>query len=618
VPYSDEDGYERKTEIEILEEKEDQARNIFETVNYSISDQMWQWLKIIALERQEIEMLHEIGSEMQSISEATGIFLDKWGEECGISRKGATRSEGYVEVTATISGSPFTLQEGTQFKNQTTTYETDEEVAVPYTITMTKTKTGESDDYFSSDIDSVGAIVKILDENNNEIPSTYYTLDSVYKNNVQWTESSSAVLVKDENYTVYVSGSVTKRVEVTSTVAGVETVATVGSVTSCLTYPSLNCTNTEEIDGGADVESDENFRTRLLNARRRTFTLGKIKDIVLGIDGVRSAKVFQTVGTDQTSVADWDNPSIVEYKRIYGINPILSQNFVPGDQIATLGKITIYGRPVNDPPALYIGVKPNVASVATGTAYFDFAKIEKYELDQSVTGWRDIPVNLKYNGMDKTKTYRFDIWCDDPENSSFDWVTNYWLVAITDEGYRGDSRGALLNNAGATGSVNWVATGALRDLMFKTSFNGAGYEIILSPEDGYGFNNLANQVETYLDYVGRSSNPGYSPVCIQYTITESTEILIDVKGVIYISDIANFQNVRREIIDSIEYYLENLTVGENVTYSRIFQTIMDHALVNKLEDLYIKRSTDSTWVQHDLGLLDTEIADLGARSFQSG
>jgi hypothetical protein len=45
---------------------------------------------------------------------------------------------------------------------------------------------------------------------------------------------------------------------------------------------------------------------------------------------------------------------------------------------------------------------------------------------------------------------------------------------------------------------------------------------------------------------------------------------------------------------------------------------MDHALVNKLEDLYIKRSTDSTWVQHDLGLLDTEIADLGARSFQSG
>ena len=47
---------------------------------------------------------------------------------------------------------------------------------------------------------------------------------------------------------------------------------------------------------------------------------------------------------------------------------------------------------------------------------------------------------------------------------------------------------------------------------------------------------------------------------------------------------------------------------------------MDHSLVTKLEDLYIKRSTQTElqWVQHDLGLLDSEIADLGARSFQRG
>jgi len=270
---------------------------------------------------------------------------------------------------------------------------------------------------------------------------------------------------------------------------------------------------------------------------------------------------------------------------------------------------------------LYIGVKPNIGSVATGATYFDYNYIEKYELDQTVTGWRDIPVNLKYNGMDKTKTYRFDVWCKDPENATFDWATHHWLLAITDEGYMpGNTRGELLVNAGGTGAVNWVSTGANLDLMFKTSFNGAGFEIILSPEDGYGFNNLKNQVETYLDYVGRSAKPGYSPICIQSTITESEEVLIDIKCVIYITDIAEFNNVRREVTTSIETYLENLSVGDNVTYSRIYQTIMDHALVSKLENLYIKRSIHSSlqWVQHDLGLLDTEIADLGAISFQRG
>ena len=621
MPYSDEYGYERKTEQEILKEKEDQARDIFETINYSISDQMWQWLKIIAIERQEIEMLHEIGAQMQSISEASGIFLDKWGEECGISRKGETNSQGYVEVTALIAGVAIQLQEGTQFKNQIITYESDEADSIPYSISMTKTKTGESDDYFDVSIDSVNAIVEIRDENGNIIPSSYYVLDSVYKNNVQWTESSSAVLIINESYTVYVSGNVTKRIEVSSTTTGVETVATVGSVTRCITYPSLICTNSEEIDGGADEEEDEAYRLRLQEARRRTFTLGKMSDIVLGIDGVRSAKVFQTVGTDQSSVADWDNPSITEYRRIYGVLPTLSQKFFPGDQIATLGRITLRGRPVNDPPPIYIGIKSDIDNTTTGSSYFDYSYIEKYELDQSVTGWRDIPVNVKYNGMDKTKTYRFDVWCKDPVNTSFNWATNYWLLAITDEGYRpGNTRGDLLVNAGATGSVSWVATGANRDLMFKTSFNGAGFEIILSPEDGYGFNNLKTEVETYLDYVGASVNPGYSPICIQSTITESDEILIDIKGVIYISAIGDYNSTRIAVITRLETYLESLLAGDNVVYSKVFCAIMDCPLVTKTEDVYIKRSTQSElqWVQHDLGLLDTEIADLGARSFQRG
>lgn len=620
MPYSDEDGYTRKTEAEILQEKEEQARDIFGAVNYSISDQLWQWLKIIALERQEIELLHEIAAEMQSINEASGIFLDKWGEECGIPRKGATKSEGYVEVTTVISGIPFTLQAGTQFKNQTHIYITDEATNIPYIITMTKTRTGESDDYFTSDIDSVANIVKILDENNNVIDSSYYTLDSIYNNNIQWTEGSSAVIIENEIYYVYLSGNVTKRVEVSSVETGVETLATVGSVTTCITYPSLTCINSEEIDGGDDQETDPNYRERLIEARRRTFTLGKIKDIVLGIDGVKSCKVYQNVGTDQHSVADWDNPSITEYLRIYGEIPLYSQNFVPGDQICTLGKITLWGRPVNDPPALYLGVKRNIADVDTGSAYFDYESVEKYEIDQTVTGWRDIELEVHYNGMDKTKTYRFDVWCADPDSAGFDWTTHYWRLAITDEGYiPGNPRGDLLVNIGGiTGAVNWIATGANRDFMFKTHFNGAGFTVVLAPADGYGFTNLSGQVGTYLDFVGRSTNPGHSPICIQPYIVEATEVLIDIKAVIYITTIANFSNVRREIVDSLETYLEELDVGENVIYSRIYQIIMDHTQIYKLEDLEIKRSTLIEWVEHDIGITEIEVADIGTRSFQRG
>ena len=45
---------------------------------------------------------------------------------------------------------------------------------------------------------------------------------------------------------------------------------------------------------------------------------------------------------------------------------------------------------------------------------------------------------------------------------------------------------------------------------------------------------------------------------------------------------------------------------------------MNHSQVSKLEELYIKRTVDATWVQRDIGILDTEIPDLGTRTFQRG
>ena len=611
MPYDD-DGYTKKNETEIMLEKEDLYKDLFDIINNSISDVTWQWIKLQLFERMEIETLNETATEMMSISGAQGAFLNAWGIECGILRKEDTKAQGYVELTYNIQGALLTVPVGTRFQSATNTYISDDEDIVPYIINMTKTKLGESDDYFSSDIESVNSIVEIKDENFNIISSSYYTLDAIYKNNIQWTEASSSIILKDEVYYVYVNGNVIKRIEVTSEDEGPDSNASIDTVNVCPDFPSLTCTNREEIVGGADQEEDEPYRVRLLAARRRTFTLGSIKDIILGLAGVRSTKVYQNVGTDQSSIADWENPTRGANVPLSGHQvPMYSQAFVPGDQIATLGRITLYGRPVNDPPAIYCGIKTNIETYITGD-YRGYISVEKYELDPTVTGDKSIEFNVEYNNMDKTKTYRFDVWCANPENPSFDWATHHWLLATSTEGYRADSRGMFYHKATGEG---WDAQGNGIDFMFKTHFNGAGFTCVVATEDGYGFTNIKTEIEDYLDYV---ETGGYSPICIQPYIVEADEVLIDVKGVIYITTLADFQDVRREIINSIETYLENLDVGDNVVFSRIFQVIMDHEQVNKLEDLYIKREDAGDWGVIDLGILDDEISDLGARSFQRG
>jgi len=617
----DDTGYQVSTYQQIIREKEEVYKNLMDVINNSISDVQWQWMKLHALEQYELELMHSLGAEQMSISDAEGAFLDKHGIECGIERKGATKAQGYVEVSRNIAGADFTIPEGTQFTSATNTYEADEDTIIPFAVTMTKTATGESEDFFEATITEVTTIVSIRDMNNNLISTDYYELDAVFRNNIQWTVESSAVLIENEQYIVRLSGNVTRRVEVSSVATGPDANATVGTVTRCIQFPSLNVNNAEEIDGGAVQEIDSAFRTRLLGARRRTFTLGNIRSIILGTDGVRACKVFQDVGVDQHSVDDWDNPLGTGELIITGTTPIYSQSFVPGDQVLTLGRISLYGDANNDPPALCCGVKRNIDQWGTGASspYFDYDLVEKWDLDQSVTGLRDIEFTVNYNGLDKTKTYRFDVFCDDPSIPNFDWNTNYWRIITTNEGYGTGPRTALYQLIGTVGNTGtWNNLGNNIDLMFKTHFKGAGYTAIVATSDGYGFDNVRQEITGMLDYIGAATNPGYSPICIQQQIIEATEIDIDIQVVIYISELADFANTRREVEENVEEYLESLDVGANVTYSRIWQIIMDHEHVLKLEDLSIKREDESTYVSRDLGILDDEIPDLGTRSIQLG
>ena len=613
----DDEGYTKKDLTDIILEKEEEAKDIFDIVNYSVSDPLWQWLKIVCQERFEIETMNEIATYMMSIQNAVGSFLDKHGIECGLPRKGATKSQGYVEIILTIDGASISIPGGTRFTSALNSYTSDAATVAPILLEMTKSRTGISYDYFPTYIDqiSTSGISEVKLANGDVVGidvGSYddYEVDSTYLNNIIWTEDSSAYLEKDETYTVKFDGNMTLRIEVSSEEEGSATNSLIGDVSTCIDYPSYITTNKAAIEGGADQEEDADYRTRLLAARRRTFTLGSIKDIILGMEGVRSCKVYQSVGVDQTSCIDWDNKATGEILKVTGQRPMYSQSFVPGDLVATLGRITLYGKPYNFPTALYIGVKRDITDIATG-AYFNYNKIEGIDLDPTVTGYKDIPIDVKYNDLDKTKTYRFDLWCDDPVEAGFDWDNNYWEISST-TGYRGgDLRGALLEIDEHTGYTDITPTG----LVFKTHFKGAGFNCVISTEDGYGFTNIESEVEDYLDYV---ENGGYSPVCIQAYIVEAEEILINVKGTIYISALADFATVRTDIESNIETYLENLEVGDNVVYAKIHQEIMKHAQVTNLKELLIKRSDVGDYDELDLAISDDEIPDLGSSSFQRG
>jgi hypothetical protein len=359
------------------------------------------------------------------------------------------------------------------------------------------------------------------------------------------------------------------------------------------------------------MEADDDYRTRLLAAQRRNFTLAKVKDISNGINGVRSTKVYQDKGVDVHSVADWDNPSLLPNVRFDQYPIKYSQGFVPGDLVLSLGRVTLRGRAVNSPPPIGMGVRLFVNQ--TGV-YLDEAFYEEADLDPNITGFQDIHIDLRYNGLDKTRAYNIDFWLKEPEDgiTGIDFATNYWLIRTTDEmRFGSDSRFDLYENIGGT----LVSLGSGVDLMFKTWYNGAAYTIILAPEDGFGFQNLKLELESMLDYV---DGGGLSPIGIQYLTLEATEVNIDVKGIIYIEELADFTTVRTDVISNIETYLESLETGDHVIYAEIEHQIMRHPQVINQKNTYIKRADQSTWLQEDVAILEDEIADLGSRNLQRG
>ena len=609
MPFDD-DGFTPRSAIEIIEDFEEKAKNLLDVVNFSPSSFIWQMMKIHALDEYYYETLLETCSEQMSIYNAVGEWLDKHGIEAGLPRRGATRAQGYVDASATVNGADIIINAGAEFKSSLNSYLSDANTPIEYRISMTKLKTGESYDYFPSDYLYADSVVQVLDENLNPIPSSVYEFDQTYKNNLHWLAASSGYIVENENYYTEVNGTVTRRIEVTSVESGVISNAKVGEITTSVTYPFLTVTNSNGVSGGQDKESHDKYRERLLLAQRRNFTLGRVRDIANGINGVRAVKVYQDKGVDQTSIANWDSPTIGTPIRFDQYPIEYSQSFVPGNLVLSLGRVTLKGRAINSPPPIKMGIRLSTAE--TGV-YLDTGTFREEDLRPGLTGFQDINIDLKYNSLDKTKTYRLDFWLHPSDDgiTGIDFSTNYWEIQTGKEGYGTSPRYDLYK--WVSGVETSQGTGV--DLMFKTWYNGAGYTTILAPDDGFGFENLKTELDGLLDYV---DGQGYSPIGIQYQILEATEINIDIRGIIYINELADFATVREDVITNIETYLESLKTGDDVIYAEIEHQIMKHPQVINQKELYIKRFDVADWAKEDIVLADNEIADLGTRNLQRG
>jgi len=104
--------------------------------------------------------------------------------------------------------------------------------------------------------------------------------------------------------------------------------------------------------------------------------------------------------------------------------------------VLSLGKITLRGRAENSPPPIRCGLR--LSTAATGLVNYNAVGIFREEdLKPGLTGYQDIDIILKFNGMDKTKTYRADFWLHPSEDgiTGIDFATNYWDMKITNEQY---------------------------------------------------------------------------------------------------------------------------------------------------------------------------------------
>ena len=602
------------------------ASGILEEINFGPGDPLYQIFKIMKLREYQMELYVKAIVSGLSIQTAYGDFLDKHGEAKGIFRKGAQKAGGYVHIqfAPPAVGATYDLY-GIEYLTKTNLKFT-RSISGSYTINryLSITRGVGTQDSLPNPYKWASGIGYVNAASNGS-GSSYSPVWSYTNQFFNWSGISPAPSTGATYYVEVVSGmrlqdDVSAELEGTGYNVGANAIV---DWTNNATLPAATTVNNPAgCTGGAAVEVDEDYRSRILRAINASFTLTSVRSKAEEINGVRAAQVYQARGTDKTSVSgSWigETPSYGSGINITGnysgyfddvSGGLWSQKFAPSEGIISLKRLVLRGKRTGFPPPLVIAVRnENQASYLTSGIF------DTYNVTPPASNIQDFEIDLDYLDLDHTENYLIEPWCQPKTGASGSayWDNNYWTL-IT-----GVMSGNLGVGDGYSGllSGNVTPPGLKSNLLFKTQYGAAAFKIDLAIKDGYSYDEIQSTLDSKLDWV---TGEGYAPVGVDYSINQASEISIFYNGTIYIVPTTNasFDTIKARIDTSVETYVEGLKPKENVVYSKIYYTIMQDSDVWRLDDLEVYESGGTHLSNEDVFIGEGEVAIFGGSTINRG
>jgi len=547
-------------------------------LNLDPSNPIYQLLKAYSLEELRIQNYLEQSFANMTVMGASGVFLNSHAIEAGLFRKQATNANGYVQCVG--DSNDYEIPEDSIFATQN---------AVKYLSYQSRT--------FSSIIPLTRGT-----GDTDSIPSTYYqnvlasgiyqdiNLTIPFESGVDYEYADDYITWLDTGaieygtpYWLDVSGTMTVNVPIVSLIAGTSGNTGPNTIiynTNGLSIDSVN--NAEGLTNAVDIEDDETLRYRILRARRKTYSLERMNDMILEVDGVKDSRTYQTTAVDRTNLDDWNQITGFtgsEYEQLldtqdYGFM------FYPSTGIGTFQGFTLHGRVTGlaDPLQVYMVYHSSGTYITGQDAWLVNTTIDRGILSRGVEDtFQDIYVSLPFNGLDYTKTYRINI----APTSTAD-TNNCWEICF-DTGFAVDDYRLDYHS----GLEQWLGTGFIR----KTHYGQPAVNASVVVEDGYLFDDLTGQINDLFDYIDGGGN---SPICIQTNILEAVRTYLGVSTKIYIDYDYTFDDVTTRLKANVDNYLSTLKPGEDVIYSQIEKQMLNTIGVSKVRQLQININ-GGTW-----------------------
>ena len=550
------------------------------------SNPQYQWLKILALEELYIQNLIEQGIANMTVMAASGVFLDYHAIEAGLFRKEGTYGVGNVQCTqianeyTVLVGSTFSTVGNLEF----TTY-----AERSFNKSIQNTRGNGYIDTIPTQYSGVGISGIYQDASFvTEITGAAY---SYADDTITWNDIGTGLVAAGSNYYLWASGIMGVSVPVKSSVLGLNGNTAASTITNNThILPILSVNNNIAITNGTEIESDEDLRFRLLEAKRKTFTLGKINDMVLQTEGVKESRTYQDLGVDLTTVSDWNDVTDLtgQTTSILGTG-VYGFSFAPSQYIGTLQGITMRAMATGLATNLDVFISIHGSGLfATGTDDY----LASYTLDRGAlvnaadNVFQDMFIPIKYNGLDFTKTYRVYIY-----SKTAGTETAHWEFCMT-----GDAEDGNYREDSFSGNESLGITG----FIYKTHYGKPGYTVSVVPEDGTLFTSIQGTITGMLDFV---DGGGYSPVCIESTVQEATKTYLGLSITIFPEDDFTFADVSARLQTDVDTYLKSLHPGDDVLYSQIEKVILNIVGLKKERLLEINHN-GGTWVTR---LLETDI-----------